>query len=104
MSNEKGIISKNWSGVGTTGTVDFRIQIKGDINVGKLKILPTLSKTIPQPYSDTQIQLDLKNSSDDAPEQFQPVDFTEPFSKKYESALILVNGKIHETVPIKWNH
>jgi hypothetical protein len=99
--------TKDFTAVVQSGTKGFFIQVKGEVNCGKLEVMPTLTKTIPQGINPKILLLDVYPASDDENGKFQPVEYKEDIKDQdvYEEVdLVDADGEVIDRISVQQAH
>ncbi|WPQ61239.1 hypothetical protein SIO70_23040 [Chitinophaga sancti] len=95
-------ISKDWSAIVIKGIAGNEIIVKGKANTGKLDVIPSLEKRVPQGFNPTILQLDLLHAIDAIPENLKDVQYNEKIAEidTYTLVEIFSEDQIIESIEV----
>ena len=95
---------KNFTAKVHSGSAGFLIEVKGDVNCGKLEVEPQLIEAKPQGINPRILILDVFPASDDETGSFRKTQFNKNLTsqKQYSSVELRDSkGNSMETIPLK---
>ena len=99
--------TKDFTAVVQNGIAGYFIQVKGEVNCGKLEVMPTLTKAVPQGINPKILLLDVYPAIDDEFGKFQPVEYKDDIESAdvYEEVNLLdPDGELVERIIVQPAH